>query len=348
MSRVVVVRLHAKGPIGFVRVDDGAAHSLADFRRMIDTQLGPSVVPDEFAFLLDSVPVARAQEAHEPLEEYGSDVFISEYGTRAAWSSGTLSGTETPSLVQRWLSDFAFMSADEQREALECLQLRLPAAASKPTKPAAKPASARIKKAAVAVMAASPPAGRSRTASASSALGGGRSLSPPPRGSRACVSGAAMAHHPFDADGACTPAGSRATIDLSGLYEGAAPPESKPAPGGAPRPKSLGQNATYHTETLASVFRTMHFNARDSHGAGHHLFHAHGGAQAGAVSQFTASLRASKPPGAHTAVSPRKQGKHIEPVAFGSGRPQRPSSASMKGSSSVPALGRHGSLNAVY
>ena len=140
----------------------------------------------------------------------------------------------------------------------------------------------------------------------------------------------------------------RATIDLSGLYEGAAPPESKPAPGGAPRPKSLGQNAAYHTETLASVFRTMHFNARDSHGAGHHLFHAHGGAQAGAVSQFTASLRASKPPGAHTAVSPRKKGKHIEPVAFGSGRPQRPSSASMKGSSSVPALGRHGSLNAVY
>ena len=141
MSHVVVVRLHAKGPVGFVRVDDGAAHSLADFRRMIDAQLGPSVVPDEFAFLLDSVPVARAQEAHEPLEEYGSDVFISEYGTRAAWSSGTLSGTETPSLVQRWLSDFAFMSTDEQREALECLQLRLPAAAaSKPAKPAAKPA----------------------------------------------------------------------------------------------------------------------------------------------------------------------------------------------------------------
>lgn len=98
----------------------------------------------------------------------------------------------------------------------------------------------------------------------------------------------------------------------------------------SPRRRASPRASTYLEDTVASALRNMQHNQRNSHGAGS--------------------------PGAHATTSPRKQGRGGSPIkppepasiAFGSRRPQRPSSAGMMATGAVPHLGRHNSITGIF
>ena len=301
----------------------------------------------KFAFLLDSVPVAPAQEAHEPLEEYGSDVFISEYGTRRRGRPGRCR-TSTNAVAR----------------AAVALRLRLHVGGR-----AAR--GARVP--------AAPPAGRRQQAGEASGEAGERAHQEGGGGGDGGVAARRPQPHRVGVVGA-----RRRTLALApaarlprvrvGRGDGASPlrrrrrgrvarddrPE-RAVRGRARRPRASRRPAARRGPSRSA--RTPRTTPRRWRPSSARCTSTRATRTArGTTSSTPTAARRPERSRSSRRLAPRveaapartppsrraNKGKHIEPVAFGSGRPQRPSSASMKGSSSVPALGRHGSLNAVY
>lgn len=115
------------------------------------------------------------------------------------------------------------------------------------------------------------------------------------------------------------------------------------------------RQSTYHEDTVASLIRKEQHNQRSSHGAGLKGSVPNGSAGV-QLNGWTSGLRDSKPPGAHSTTSPKKQATSPSPVkaqsapsiAFGSRRPQRPSCTGRMGTGAVPHLGRHGSVSGIF
>ena len=133
------------------------------------------------------------------------------------------------------------------------------------------------------------------------------------------------------------------------------PPKRSPGKAATPDSASPRRQSTYHHDTAASWLRRDQHNQRSSHGAG-----PKGSVPSGAagvqINGWTNGLRDSRPPGAHSTSSPKKQGTSVSPIkaaaaasiAFGSARPQRPSSAGRLATGAVPHLGRHGSISGIF
>ena len=134
--RALTIRLKDKGPVGFVRAE--VPLSLATLRTFMQEQgvPGTDVAPAGFRFLAGGIPVALPQEAVEDYQE--GDVFIAALpasSPTAAASFAALAphaaGGPRPSaqtLVSQWVDAFAFMSPDEQAEAVGVLCVRFPSA----------------------------------------------------------------------------------------------------------------------------------------------------------------------------------------------------------------------------
>ena len=84
MSHVVVVRLHAKGPVGFVRVDDGAAHSLARSQSSRDVRSDASLARSLSGFhsrheTLRSVVFSSEKKDHSlPSDDMAASSYVSK------------------------------------------------------------------------------------------------------------------------------------------------------------------------------------------------------------------------------------------------------------------------------
>lgn len=180
----VTIRLKNTGPIGYVRaVTPITLHAL---RQLMIEQLSASLPGTGFRFLAGGMPVSLVQEADEDYQEGDVQIVPLPAGVAADTdAAGAASGTpskglaaELPpkppavSLVSQWVDAFAFMSPDEQMEAIGLLRLRYPSAAL-------LVGETRGGNGAVTQQSSTPGSRRVHSTPSSSGRGGGRMATPP-------------------------------------------------------------------------------------------------------------------------------------------------------------------------
>ena len=347
MARIII-RTHARGPLGFVRLTAGGADgsvSYAAVRSAIAEQLFEVISDEAYVFLLeDGVPVAPSQEATERAAKEMTDCFlafsseprapaagITSPQSLAAGAAGAnggvlgaaperspfLPGQPPHSMVNQWIASFASMEPREQQEAISYLQQP-----SFPTEMGA--------------------------IGAYQALGRQVASAPPPTvGEKPESSLDRQLLEMFRTQfGASTSSTSSLHPPTSPLERGGfGLPMGKPVADEARR----RSDSKYYHGTLSSSLRIMEHNTRTSHGS------------APEIDSFSTGLRSLKGhPAAHAASSPIRVGRRISPptksprdrpdvpMAFGSRRPQRPSSAAYLATGNAITIGRSGSVRGIF
>ena len=337
MARIII-RTHARGPLGFVRLaaeDADAGVTYAAVRSAIAVQLF-EVMPDvPYFFLLeDGVPIAPSQEATERVAKGMTDCFLafsseprapvvgitspqSLAAGAAGANAGVLGGApelspfqpgQPPhSMVNQWIASFASMGPREQQEAISYLQLP-----NFPTEMGAL--------------------------SAYQAVGKQKASAPPPPSPESSLDRQLleMFRSQFGAS----------TSSTGSLHPPISPRERVKPVADELRRRS---DSKYYHSTLSSSLRIMEHNRRTSHGSPPE------------TDCFPNGLRSLKGyPTAHAASSPIRVGRRTSspkkssrdrpdaPVAFGSRRPQRPSSATRMATGDAITLGRTGSVRGIF
>jgi hypothetical protein len=340
----IIIRTHARGPLGFVRLNDAdTGVTYAAVRSAIAEQLFEVVSDEAYVFLLeDGVPVAPSQEATERVAKGMTDCFLSFSSEPRASAAGITSpqslaaganagvlgtsperspflpGQPPHSMVNQWIASFASMEPREQQEAISYLQQP-----SFPTEMGA--------------------------IGAYQALGKQVASAPPPT----------VGEQPESSLDRQLLEMFRNQLGASTSSTGSLHPPSSPLERGFGLPGKLvadearrrrrASDSKYYHGTLSSSLRLMEHNARTSHGSGPE------------VESFSTGLRNLKGhPGAHAASSPIRVGRRISsptkssrdrpdaPIAFGSRRPQRPSSAAHMATGNAITIGRSGSVRGIF
>ena len=344
----IIIRTHARGPLGFVRLAaDGADAGVtyAAVRSAIAEQLFEVILDEAYVFLLeDGVPVAPSQEATERAAKGMTECLlafsseprapaagITSPQSLAAGAAGAnggvlgaaperspfLPGQPPHSMVNQWIASFASMEPREQQEAISYLQQP-----SFPTEMGA--------------------------IGAYQALGRQVASAPPPTvGGQPESSLDRQLLEMFRTQfGASTSSTSSLHPPTSPLERGGfGLPMGKPVADEARR----RSDSKYYHGTLSSSLRIMEHNTRTSHGS------------APEIDSFSTGLRSLKGhPAAHAASSPIRVGRRISPptksprdrpdvpMAFGSRRPQRPSSAAYLATGNAITIGRSGSVRGIF
>ena len=344
MARIII-RTHARGPLGFVRLTAGGADgsvSYAAVRSAIAEQLFEVISDEAYVFLLeDGVPVAPSQEATERAAKEMTDCFlafsseprapaagITSPQSLAAGAAGAnggvlgaaperspfLPGQPPHSMVNQWIASFASMEPREQQEAISYLQ--------QPSFPTEMGAIGAYQALGKQVASAPPPTVREQPESSLD-----RQLLEMFRTQFGASTSSTGSLHP--------PTSPLRGFDLPG----------KPV---ADEARQRSDSKYYHG-TLSSSLRIMEHNMRTSHGSGPE------------IDPFSTGLRSLKGhPSAHAASSPIRVGRRISPpttssrerpdapMAFGSRRPQRPSSAAHMATGNAITIGRHGSVRGIF
>ena len=342
----IIIRTHARGPLGFVRLAaDGADAGVtyAAVRSAIAEQLFEVILDEAYVFLLeDGVPVAPSQEATERAAKGMTECLlafsseprapaagITSPQSLAAGAAGAnagvlgaaperspfLPGQPPHSMVNQWIASFASMEPREQQEAISYLQ--------QPSFPTEMGAIGSYQ-----------------------ALGKQVASAPPPTVGEQLESSLdrqllEMFRTQF---GASTSSTSSLHPPTSPLGRGFGSP-GKPVADEARR----RSDSKYYHGTLSSSLRIMEHNTRTSHGS------------APEIDSFSTGLRSLKGhPTAHAASSPIRVGRRISPptksprdrpdvpMAFGSRRPQRPSSAAHLATGNAITIGRSGSVRGIF
>ena len=336
MARIII-RTHARGPLGFVRLaaeDADAGVTYAAVRSAIAEQLFEVMPEEAYVFLLeDGVPVAPSQEATERVAKGVTDCFLAFSSEPRAPAAGITS-------PQSLAAGAAGANAGVLGGAPDL----------SPFQPGQPPHS--MVNQWIASFASMGPREQQEAISylqqpnfptemgavgAYQALGKQKASAPPPTSPESSLDGQLleMFRSQFGAS----------TSSTGSLHPPISPRERVKPVADELRRRS---DSKYYHSTLSSSLRIMEHNRRTSHGSP---------PEADCFPNGLRSLKGSRP---HAASSPIRVGRRASspkkssrdrpdaPVAFGSRRPQRPSSATRMATGDAITLGRTGSVRGIF